>query len=38
MSSFGDSTPAVTIDPFLKVAGRMPKAEEVQGWLAVALT
>jgi small redox-active disulfide protein 2 len=27
------ATPAVTIDGVLKVAGRIPKAEEVQGWL-----
>jgi small redox-active disulfide protein 2 len=30
------ATPAVTIDGVLKVAGRIPKAEEVQGWLAGA--
>lgn len=30
------ATPAVTIDGELKAAGRIPKAEEVQRWLAVA--
>lgn len=28
------ATPAVTIDGVLKVAGRIPKAEEMQGWLS----
>ncbi len=27
------ATPAVTIDGELKVAGRIPKTEEVKGWL-----
>jgi small redox-active disulfide protein 2 len=30
------ATPAVTIDGVLKVAGRIPKAEEVQAWLVSA--
>lgn len=30
------STPAVSIDGVLKVTGRIPKAEEVQAWLAAA--
>ncbi len=30
------ATPAVTIDGVLKVAGRIPKSEEVQGWLVGA--
>ena len=29
------ATPAVSIDGVLKVSGRIPKAEEVKGWLAV---
>jgi small redox-active disulfide protein 2 len=28
------STPAVAVDGVLKVAGRVPKADEVKGWLA----
>ena len=30
------ATPAVSIDGVLKIAGRIPKAEEVQGWLGAA--
>ncbi len=30
------ATPAVVIDGVLKVAGRIPKAEEVRGWLTPA--
>lgn len=30
------ATPAVTIDGVLKIAGRIPKAAEVQGWLVGA--
>ncbi len=30
------ATPAVVIDGVLKVAGRIPKAEEVRGWLMPA--
>ncbi len=30
------ATPAVTIDGVLKVAGRIPKAEEVQAWFVSA--
>jgi small redox-active disulfide protein 2 len=30
------ATPALTIDGVLKVAGRIPKSEEVQGWLVGA--
>ncbi len=30
------ATPALTIDGVLKVAGRIPKAEEVQRWLVGA--
>jgi len=28
------STPGVAVDGVLKVAGRVPKAEEIRGWLA----
>ncbi len=31
------STPAVSIDGQMKVAGRIPKSEEVQEWLAAAM-
>ena len=27
------STPGVAVDGVLKVAGRVPKAEEIKGWL-----
>lgn len=30
------ATPAVSIDGVFKISGRIPKAEEVQGWLAAA--
>jgi small redox-active disulfide protein 2 len=30
------ATPAVSIDGVLKTAGRIPKAEEVRGWLQPA--
>jgi small redox-active disulfide protein 2 len=30
------ATPALTIDGVLKVAGRIPKSEEVKGWLVHA--
>ncbi len=30
------ATPAVSIDGVLKLTGRIPKADEVKGWLAVA--
>jgi len=30
------ATPALTIDGVLKVAGRIPKSEEVKGWLVGA--
>jgi small redox-active disulfide protein 2 len=30
------ATPAVSIDGVLKITGRIPKREEVQGWLGVA--
>lgn len=30
------TTPAVTIDGVLKVAGRIPRAEEVQGWFVAS--
>ena len=30
------ATPAVSIDGVLKVTGRIPKADEVKGWLAGA--
>lgn len=29
------ATPAVSVDGVLKISGRIPKAEEVEGWLAV---
>jgi small redox-active disulfide protein 2 len=28
------STPGVAVDGVLKVAGRVPKADEIKGWLA----
>ena len=28
------ATPAVSVDGVLKVTGRIPKAEEVKGWIA----
>lgn len=28
------ATPAVSVDGVLKVSGRIPKSEEVQGWLS----
>jgi small redox-active disulfide protein 2 len=28
------STPAVAVDGVIKLAGRVPKAEEVKGWLS----
>lgn len=28
------STPGVAVDGVLKVAGRLPKADEIKGWLA----
>ncbi len=30
------ATPAVSVDGVLKVTGRIPKADEVKGWLAGA--
>jgi small redox-active disulfide protein 2 len=30
------ATPAVSIDGVLKITGRIPKAEEVKGWLVSA--
>jgi len=30
------ATPAVSIDGVLKLSGRVPKAEDVQAWLAAA--
>jgi small redox-active disulfide protein 2 len=29
------ATPAVSIDGVLKMSGRIPKSEEVRGWLAI---
>jgi hypothetical protein len=29
-------TPAVTVDGVVKVSGRIPKEDEVRGWLAVS--
>jgi hypothetical protein len=28
------ATPAVSVDGVMKMSGRIPKAEEVRGWLA----
>jgi len=30
------ATPAVSVDGVLKLSGRIPKAEEVHGWLSSA--
>jgi len=31
------ATPAVSIDGVLKITGRIPKAEEVKGWIVAAM-